>query len=190
MRAFILDRYGSADRVRAGEMPDPEPRADEVLVPPVVDRLVRHPQLRSDLRYGPAGLDQVEQLAAERDRVPPRHEDLLIISARDSSTPTARTAGQTNPMLSLARGLVEASSRFTGGEDRTRAGRLSPPSNSTWHQIYRPVRRQTVSVAEKAAPVIARDRRGTPGVTGVPLLVADEQDPTRCLTSARPVLRS
>jgi NADPH:quinone reductase-like Zn-dependent oxidoreductase len=32
MKAFILDRYGSADRVRAGEMPDPEPREDEVLV--------------------------------------------------------------------------------------------------------------------------------------------------------------
>jgi hypothetical protein len=32
MRAFILDRYGSADRVRAGEMPDPELREDDVLV--------------------------------------------------------------------------------------------------------------------------------------------------------------
>src|SRR5216684_4169732 len=32
MKAFILDRYGSADRVRAGEMADPEPREDEVLV--------------------------------------------------------------------------------------------------------------------------------------------------------------
>jgi NADPH:quinone reductase-like Zn-dependent oxidoreductase len=32
MKAFILDRYGSADRVRAGDMPDPELREDEVLV--------------------------------------------------------------------------------------------------------------------------------------------------------------
>jgi NADPH:quinone reductase-like Zn-dependent oxidoreductase len=32
MRAFILDRYGSADRLRAGDMPEPEPREDEVLV--------------------------------------------------------------------------------------------------------------------------------------------------------------
>ena len=32
MKAFILDRYGSADRVRAGEMPDPEVREDDVLV--------------------------------------------------------------------------------------------------------------------------------------------------------------
>jgi NADPH:quinone reductase-like Zn-dependent oxidoreductase len=32
MKAFILDRYGSADRVRAGDVPDPEPREDEVLV--------------------------------------------------------------------------------------------------------------------------------------------------------------
>ena len=32
MNAFILDRYGSADRVRAGDMPDPELREDDVLV--------------------------------------------------------------------------------------------------------------------------------------------------------------
>ena len=32
MKAFILDRYGSADRVRAGEMPDPEVRENDVLV--------------------------------------------------------------------------------------------------------------------------------------------------------------
>src|SRR3954469_624403 len=32
MKAFILDRYGSADRVRAGEVPDPKLREDDVLV--------------------------------------------------------------------------------------------------------------------------------------------------------------
>ena len=32
MKAFILDRYGSAERVRAGDRPDPEPREDDVLV--------------------------------------------------------------------------------------------------------------------------------------------------------------
>jgi len=32
MKAFILDRYGSADRVRAGDLPDPEVREDDVLV--------------------------------------------------------------------------------------------------------------------------------------------------------------
>src|SRR5436190_18277995 len=32
MKAFILDHYGSADRVRAGEMPEPELREDDVLV--------------------------------------------------------------------------------------------------------------------------------------------------------------
>ena len=31
MKAFILDRYGSADRVRAGEVPDPALREDDVL---------------------------------------------------------------------------------------------------------------------------------------------------------------
>ena len=32
MKAFIVDRYGSADRVRASEVPDPEMREDDVLV--------------------------------------------------------------------------------------------------------------------------------------------------------------
>jgi NADPH:quinone reductase-like Zn-dependent oxidoreductase len=32
MKAFILDRYGTADCVRAGDMPDPELREDDVLV--------------------------------------------------------------------------------------------------------------------------------------------------------------
>ena len=32
MKAFILDHYGSADRVRTGEMPEPELREDDVLV--------------------------------------------------------------------------------------------------------------------------------------------------------------
>jgi hypothetical protein len=33
MKAFILDRYGSADRVRAGDTPDPElPRAAHEVV--------------------------------------------------------------------------------------------------------------------------------------------------------------
>ena len=32
MKAFIIDRYGKADVVRAGEMPEPELRADDVLV--------------------------------------------------------------------------------------------------------------------------------------------------------------
>ena len=32
MKAFILDRYGTADGVRAGDTPDPELREDEVLV--------------------------------------------------------------------------------------------------------------------------------------------------------------
>ena len=32
MKAFIVDRYGSADRVRASEAPDPEMREDDVLI--------------------------------------------------------------------------------------------------------------------------------------------------------------
>jgi alcohol dehydrogenase len=32
MKAFILDRYGSADHVRAGNMPVPEPKENEILV--------------------------------------------------------------------------------------------------------------------------------------------------------------
>jgi NADPH:quinone reductase-like Zn-dependent oxidoreductase len=32
MKAFIVDRYGSKDGMRAGDMPDPELREDDVLV--------------------------------------------------------------------------------------------------------------------------------------------------------------
>ena len=32
MKAFILDRYGNADRVRAGDVRDPEVREDDVLI--------------------------------------------------------------------------------------------------------------------------------------------------------------
>src|SRR5690242_9676305 len=32
MKAFILDRYGSANHARVGDMPDPEMREDDVLV--------------------------------------------------------------------------------------------------------------------------------------------------------------
>ena len=32
MTAFILDRYGSADHVRAGDVPDPELREHDILI--------------------------------------------------------------------------------------------------------------------------------------------------------------
>jgi len=57
MRAFILDRYGSADRVRAGDMPDPEPREDEVLIQihaagvNPVDSKIRNGEFKSFLRF-------------------------------------------------------------------------------------------------------------------------------------------
>jgi NADPH:quinone reductase-like Zn-dependent oxidoreductase len=57
MKAFILDRYGSADRVRAGDMPDPEPREDEVLIQihaagvNPVDSKIRNGEFKSLLRF-------------------------------------------------------------------------------------------------------------------------------------------
>ena len=57
MQAFILDRYGSADRVRAGDMPDPEPREDDVLVQihgagvNLLDSKIRNGEFKSFLRY-------------------------------------------------------------------------------------------------------------------------------------------
>ena len=32
MKAFVIDRYGGQDSLRAGEMPEPELREDDVLV--------------------------------------------------------------------------------------------------------------------------------------------------------------
>jgi NADPH:quinone reductase-like Zn-dependent oxidoreductase len=32
VKAFVLDRHGSADHMRAGEVPEPELREDDVLV--------------------------------------------------------------------------------------------------------------------------------------------------------------
>ena len=57
MRAFILDRYGSADRVRVSDVPDPEPREDDVLVQihaagvNLLDSKIRNGEFRSFLRY-------------------------------------------------------------------------------------------------------------------------------------------
>jgi NADPH:quinone reductase-like Zn-dependent oxidoreductase len=57
MKAFILDRYGSADRVRAGEMPGPELREDDVLVQihaagvNLLDSKVRNGEFKLILRY-------------------------------------------------------------------------------------------------------------------------------------------
>jgi len=57
MKAFILDRYGSADRVRAGEMPDPELREDDVLVQihaagvNLLDSKIRNGEFKLILRY-------------------------------------------------------------------------------------------------------------------------------------------
>jgi NADPH:quinone reductase-like Zn-dependent oxidoreductase len=57
MKAFILDRYGSADRVRAGDMPDPELREDDVLVQihaagvNLLDSKIRNGEFKRILRY-------------------------------------------------------------------------------------------------------------------------------------------
>ena len=57
MKAFILDRYGSADRVRADEMPEPRLREDDVLVQihaagvNVLDSKIRNGEFKSFLRY-------------------------------------------------------------------------------------------------------------------------------------------
>ena len=57
MKAFILDHYGTADRVRAGEMPDPELREDDVLVQihaagvNLLDSKIRNGEFKLILRY-------------------------------------------------------------------------------------------------------------------------------------------
>src|SRR4029450_9412442 len=58
MKAFILDRYGSADHVRAGDVPDPELREDDVLVQVhaagvnQLDSKIRSGEFKLILRYG------------------------------------------------------------------------------------------------------------------------------------------
>jgi NADPH:quinone reductase-like Zn-dependent oxidoreductase len=57
MKAFILDRYGSADHVRAGDVPDPELREDDVLVQVhaagvnLLDSKIRNGEFKIFLRY-------------------------------------------------------------------------------------------------------------------------------------------
>src|SRR5437870_5382322 len=57
MKAFIVDRYGSKDGVRAGEMPDPELREDDVLVQihaagvNLLDSKIRDGEFKLILRY-------------------------------------------------------------------------------------------------------------------------------------------
>jgi alcohol dehydrogenase len=59
MKAFILDRYGSADRVRAGDMPDPELREHDVLVEihaagvNLLDSKIRNGEFKLILPYRP-----------------------------------------------------------------------------------------------------------------------------------------
>src|SRR5439155_22451326 len=57
MRAFILDRYRSTDALRAGDMPEPELREDDVLVQVhaagvnVRDSKIRNGEFKSILPY-------------------------------------------------------------------------------------------------------------------------------------------
>src|SRR5438445_11989894 len=57
MRTFILDRYRSTDALRAGDMPEPEVREDDVLVQVhaagvnVLDSKIRNGEFKSILPY-------------------------------------------------------------------------------------------------------------------------------------------
>jgi NADPH:quinone reductase-like Zn-dependent oxidoreductase len=57
MKAFILDRYGSADHVRLGDRPDPEVREDDVLIQVhtagvnLLDSKIRNGEFKRILRY-------------------------------------------------------------------------------------------------------------------------------------------
>jgi NADPH:quinone reductase-like Zn-dependent oxidoreductase len=57
MKAFLLDRYGSAERVQAGTVPDPEPRENDVVVKihaagvNLLDSKIRNGEFKRLLRY-------------------------------------------------------------------------------------------------------------------------------------------
>jgi len=59
VKAFIVDRYGSKERLRAGAMPDPELREDEVLVEVhaagvnMLDAKIRNGEFKLILPYRP-----------------------------------------------------------------------------------------------------------------------------------------
>jgi hypothetical protein len=59
---------------------------DAVLAAPGLDRLVGDPQCLGDLSYRPAGLDQVQDLAAELGRIPRRPMLPLSLAARNPTT--------------------------------------------------------------------------------------------------------
>jgi alcohol dehydrogenase len=77
MKAFILERYGSADRMRAGEVPDPELREDDVLVQVhaagvnLLDSKIRNGEFKIFLRY-PLPLILGHDVAGVVTRVGPR----------------------------------------------------------------------------------------------------------------------
>ena len=58
MKAFVLDGYGGADRMRAGDMPEPQLREDDVLVQVhaagvnLLDSKIRNGEFKLILRYG------------------------------------------------------------------------------------------------------------------------------------------
>jgi len=55
MKAFVVDRYGSADRLRASEVPVPEMGEDDVLISgairPVLDRIFPFESTKEAMAY-------------------------------------------------------------------------------------------------------------------------------------------
>ena len=64
MKAFIVDRYGNKNGLRAGEMPDPELREDDVLVQihaagvNLLDSKIRNGEFKLILPYRLASVDR------------------------------------------------------------------------------------------------------------------------------------
>jgi hypothetical protein len=95
---------------------------DAVLPPPVVDRLTADPQIPSDVGDLRTGINQVENLAPELQRLAPSSHPVLIVHVtQESNNETPSNRGKTNRCIesqaSFLRLLAVARSGFERWDD-------------------------------------------------------------------------
>jgi NADPH:quinone reductase-like Zn-dependent oxidoreductase len=119
MKAFILDRYGGADGVRAGDVPDPELREDDVVIEVhaagvnLLDSKIRNGEFKRILPYrlplilGHDGVGIVVRSDLECDDSNPGDEVYAHLHHTNSVAATAVRA-----VLGLAQGFTTRRARL------------------------------------------------------------------------------